>query len=191
MSLSAFFSRRSFVRAASAAGLALTSTARGDEPPKAKVPPEAKKADVESLDAIVAALYDVISGAKGQARDWDRFRSLFVPGARLIPCTPKDQSGKVSTRVLTPEDFIGRVTPAVEKRGFFESEIGRRVEKFGHIAQVFSSYESREEKGAEPFARGINSFQLLWDETRWWVVTIYWDSETPTTKIPAEYIGKP
>jgi hypothetical protein len=142
---------------------------------------------VASIDAILAAVYDVISGPAGQKRDWDRMRSLFVPGARLIPVV---QSGNgAAARVLSVEDYIARSSPVLEKAGFFERERARRTEAFGHIAQVFSTYESRHNReDRAPFSRGINSFQLLNDGTRWWIVTIFWEAEGPDNPIPAEYL---
>lgn len=152
--------------------------------------PAANPADVSSLDAIIAALYDVISGPAGQQRNWDRMRSLFIPGARLIPTTASSQ-GKVVPRVLDVEGYIGRAGPNLEKNGFFEREISRKTDTFGNITQLFSTYESRHTKeDAKPFARGINSIQLVNDGTRWWVVTIFWDSERPDNPIPEKYLTK-
>lgn len=151
-------------------------------------PPAAKPDDVKSMDAVIGAAYDSISGPAGQKRDWDRFRSLFVPGARLIPAVATN--GGATARVFSVEDYIQRSTPGLE-RGFFEHEIARKTDAFGNIAQVFSTYESRHAAAdAAPFARGINSFQLLKDGDRWWIVTIYWDSERPGNPIPAQYLPK-
>lgn len=148
---------------------------------------EARPADVGSLDAIMVAVYDAISGDAGQPRDWVRFRSLFHKDARLIP-TGKNKDGDVSANALSPDDYIKRAEPFLMK-GFFESEIARQIETYGNIAHVFSTYESRHKKDdKEPFARGINSFQLLNDGKRWWVVTIYWQGETPDNKIPKIYL---
>ena len=144
--------------------------------------PAPKPEDVASLDAIVKSVYDVISGPAGQKRDWDRMRSLFYPGARLIPTRPDDKGG-AQAFVLSIDDYIQRSQAALEK-GFFESEIHRETQTFGNIAQVFSTYESRRAPGEKPFARGINSFQLLKDGKRWWVVTIFWDSERPGSPLP-------
>ncbi|HEX7117910.1 MAG TPA: hypothetical protein VF212_03935 [Longimicrobiales bacterium] len=156
----------------------------------ADAPPPADPADVASIDAIIAALYDVISGPAGQARDWDRFRSLFVPGARLIPVAVPRDGGPARTRMASVERYIARSGPIMLERGFFEREISRKVERFGHIAHVFSTYASYwKEDDAEPFARGINSIQLMHDGDRWWVVTIFWDSERPGQPIPAEYLS--
>lgn len=148
----------------------------------------ASSADVASIDAIMKAVYDVISGDAGQKRDWDRFRTLFHKDARMIP-SGKNKEGVVNARVLSTEDYIARAAPVMEKDGFFEREIARRVDQYGNIAQVFSSYESFHKKDDKtPFARGINSFQLLNDGTRWWVITIYWQNESPENPIPKQYL---
>jgi hypothetical protein len=144
--------------------------------------------DVSSPEAIVAAVYDVISGPAGQKRNWDRMRTLFVPDARMIP-TGKRPTGEFTRRVLAVEDYITSSGPFLEKDGFFESEIGKKTEQFGNIVHVFSTYESKRTLADEkPFMRGINSFQLWFDGKRWWVITILWQSETKDTPIPEKYI---
>lgn len=72
--------------------------------------------------------------------------------------------------------------------GFFEREIGRRIDEYGNIAQVFSTYASFREGEDEPFMRGINSFQLFREGDRWAVVSILWDSERPGNPIPEKYL---
>jgi hypothetical protein len=152
-------------------------------------PPAAKPADVASPDAIMAATYDVISGPAGQQRDWDRFRSLFVPGARLIPVVPRKTGGGLDTRIIAPDEYAQHADAYFQKNGFAEREISRKSERYGNIMQIFSTYESRHDaKDAQPFARGINSFQLFYDGTRWWVVTIYWLEETPENPLPKEFL---
>jgi len=153
-------------------------------------PPAATAADVASMESIVAALYDVISGPAGKKRDWDRMRSLFIPGARLIP-TGKRQSGEISSRVLTVEDYINGSAKPLEENGFFEKEISRRSERYSNIAHVFSTYESRRKSDdVKPFARGINSFQLMNDGKRWWIVTVFWQGESPDSPLPDKYLTK-
>jgi len=154
-----------------------------------QAPKEANPADVATLDAIMKAVYDVISGDAGAPRDWDRFRSLFHKDARLIPTGKNAQTGVVGARALTPDDYVQRASANFAKEGFFEREKARRVDMYGNIAQVFSTYESFHSlTDAKPFMRGINSFQLLNDGKRWWVVTIYWQGETPETPIPKQYL---
>lgn len=109
--------------------------------PPAAVPaqtPVANPKDVATMDAIVAALYDVISGPAGQKRNWDRFRSLFAPGARLIP-TGRRPTGEVVSRVRTPEEYIQGSQILLEQNGFFERQVSLRVERFGNIAHIFST----------------------------------------------------
>ena len=154
-------------------------------------------ADVESIDAIVTAAYDGISGPAGKKRDWDRERSLYYPGARLIP-TAKPVTGdesqvasenKLAPQILDIEGFIARVEPFFKEAGFYEKEIARRIEQFGNIAHVWSVYEARHaETDPEPFMRGINSFQLFHDGKRWWIVNIYWRQESPEVPIPEKYL---
>ncbi len=148
----------------------------------------ARAEDVSTADGIVKALYDVISGPAGQRRDWNRFRSLFAPGARLIP-TGQRPDGTKTLRVLTPDEYAAQSAPGLERNGFFEREVARRTEQFGNVLHTFSTYESRRTAAdATPFARGINSIQLMNDGKRWWVMTVFWDSERAGNSIPAKYL---
>lgn len=154
----------------------------------APTPPPTNPADVASVDAIIAALYDVISGPAGQRRDWNRMRSLFIPGARLIP-TAQRREGGFAARVLDVEGYISSSGNYIETNGFFEREIARRTEQFGQIAHVFSTYEARHKADdPRPFMRGINSIQLLNDGQRWWVVTVFWQAESESNPLPAQYL---
>ena len=152
---------------------------------------EANPADVASIDAIINASYDVISGPKGQKRDWDRERSLFISGARLIPTATVAGVAEVdlSPLVLDVDAYIARVEPLFARDGFYEKEVARRTEQFGQIAHVWSTYESRHHQDdPEPFMRGINSIQLFNDGTRWWIVSIYWQHESAQHPLPENYL---
>jgi hypothetical protein len=147
----------------------------------------ARPGDVDTPEHLLAALYDVISGPAGK-RDWDRFRSLFYAGARLMP-SGKDPKGVIGVRVLTPEDYVARGQAYFNKEGFFERSVANRMEIWDRIAHVWSTYESRHAKSdAKPFARGINSIQLFNDGTRWWVLSVYWEAEDATHTIPEPYL---
>jgi hypothetical protein len=154
-------------------------------------PPPAQPQDVESLDAIIDALYDVISGPAGHKRDWDRMRSLFVPDARLIPTGPR-QGGGYATRVLSVDDYIRLSGAVLERDGFFEREIGRVTERYGNVVHAFSTYDSKRAlEDEKPFMRGINSIQAVNDGTRWWIVTVLWEAERPDNPLPEKYLTKP
>jgi hypothetical protein len=153
--------------------------------------PQAKPEDVKSPEAILNAVYSVISGPKGQQRDWDRMRSLFIPDARLIPAVASPTSGHADAVVLTIDGYIARSQGRMTANGFFEHSIHNEMEQFGNIVQIWSTYESRHSlEDPAPFARGINSFQLLKDGDRYWVVNIFWDSESAANPIPAKYLPK-
>ncbi len=159
----------------------------GQEAGKADPTPRALAADVTSIDAIIQAVYDVISGPAG-VRDWGRFRSLFFSEARLI-AVGRGKDGALTQRVMDTEGYVAAADAYFRENGFFEREIARKTERFGHIAHAFSTYESRHTaEDSEPFSRGINSFQLMNDGQRWWIVTIYWEAENPDNPIPMKYL---
>ncbi len=148
----------------------------------------AAPADVESQDAIIAALYAVISGPAGEARNWDRMRTLFLPEAKLV-ATGKRPDGMMGKRVMSLEYYIKLSGPVLEKDGFFEKEISRKTDQYGAVVHIFSTYESRRTvKDEKPFMRGINSIQLWFDGKRWWILTIFWQGETPDNPIPDKYL---
>jgi hypothetical protein len=172
----------------SAAPLAAQTTATPTPPAPAQIPAADPK-DVESIDAIMAAVYDVISGPAGQRRNWDRFRSLMAPNARLVP-TGLNPQGQPYLRSLTVEEYITRGGPGLERDGFFERELGRKMERYGNVVHLMSAYDSKRTLAdAQPFQRGVNSFQLWYDGTRWYVVSIFWEPETAANPIPAELLA--
>jgi hypothetical protein len=146
---------------------------------------QVRAADTDSVDSVVRAVYEVISGPAGP-RDWGRFRALFAEGARLI--SMRVTAGAATPVVMTPDEFAQRSGANAEKNPFYESPIAQRVETFGNIAHVFSTYESRRAPGDKPFVRGINSFQLVHVAGVWKVMTILWDSEREGSEIPEKYL---
>jgi hypothetical protein len=145
----------------------------------------ARPADTDSVDSVVRAVYDVISGPQGP-RDWARFKALFADGARLIAI--RVANGTPAPAVMTPDEFAERSGASAAKSAFYEAPVAQRTEMFGNIAHVFSTYESRRAPGDKPFARGINSFQLVRAGGSWKVMTILWDSEREGNAIPEKYL---
>jgi hypothetical protein len=145
-------------------------------------------ADVGSVDGIVAALYDVISGPAAKPRDWKRLHSLFAPQGRLVAVGMRPD-GSVPATFMTVDDYIGRVTKPFDDAGFYETELARGGDSFGQIVHVFSTYESRHAPGdAKPFQRGINSIQLYNDGKRWWIVNLLWHAEGDKHALPERYL---
>ncbi|MDY7107312.1 MAG: hypothetical protein SYC29_01630 [Planctomycetota bacterium] len=152
------------------------------------VPPVADPADVRSIDAILEAYYNAISGPPDEARDWDRFLSLFLPDARLATARPAGR--RAATVSLSPAQFARFNQSYFEGSGYTETEIHRRSDSFGNIAHVLSTYEAR--RGApdsEPYSRGVYSIQLLGNGERWWIASILWDHEREgDNPIPPQYL---
>jgi hypothetical protein len=163
----------------------------------------ALESDVSTLDGILRASYEVLSGPAGQARDWERHRTLFVDGARLMPVVapiaerpgekpagksgeePREESGhktganpgaRPHVRQLTVDDYIRRVEPIFAVENFWERETSREVEIIGRVAHVLSRYESLRDPNGPPFETGANSMQLFFDDTRWWIVSVMWNT---------------
>ena len=142
----------------------------------------------KTIDGTINALYEVISGEKGAARDWDLMRYIYHPNAKLVP-TGKNPQGKVGAHYVTPQYYTESSGKWLVENGFYEEEINRKVERFGNIAHVFSTYQCFHSKtDAEPFMRGINSIQLLNEGDRWRVINIFWQQEDEDNPIPEAYL---
>jgi len=142
-------------------------------------------ADVGSIPDIVRVSYEVISGPAGVPRQWDRDRTLYIPGATFVAVW--EDEGKVKTKIMTPEDYRRDFKI---RAGVFETEIGRRIERYGHVAHVRSVAVVRSTPDGPVEERYINYFQLYWDGTRWWIAGMVWDKERPSAPIPEAWIGK-
>lgn len=144
--------------------------------------------DTSTPDAIISALYGVISGAPGTPRDWDRFKYLFKPEARLIP-TRKSDAGELIIRAMTPDEYVQLFSTRIAT-GFYEKELHRVTESYGTIMHVFSTYETKEKTDGPVTNRGINSIQLFFDGKRYYIVTIYWCAESMGYPLPEKYLDK-
>ena len=142
--------------------------------------------DVASIDAIINAMYESISGPRGE-RDWDRIRSLHLPGTYMIP-TGVRVNGESGLRLLDIEGWIEGARPLFAEKDFYEVEVARRTDRFGNIAQAFSTYECRWEKDGPAFMTGINGIQLLHKDGRWWLISVFWDNASEDNPIPVEYL---
>jgi hypothetical protein len=153
--------------------------------------------DVDTVDHLVASLYDVVSVPAGQ-RDWDRFRALFVPDGRLgwiVPesaATKDKPARKGDVFLLTPDMFMQQNDSYFKTNAFFERSIGKRVEEFGNLVEVWSTKESRDAKDdAQPSSRGIDSFQIVHAHGRFWIASLIFDDERPGVTLPAKYLKTP
>jgi hypothetical protein len=137
---------------------------------------------------MVQAWYGIVSGPAGQPREWGRDRTLYIPDVRFV--TAGVQKGRPYARIRDHQAYVDEADPFLAK-GFFEKEIHRVTRRFGPIAHVWSTYESRTTENGPATARGINSIELFWDGKRWWIASGVWTEETPENPIPPEYLPVP
>lgn len=164
------------------------SLAQQPAPSHVEVPAVAARAeDVGTIDGIMKAFYDVISGPAGQPRQWSRDRTLYIPEIRFVAMS-EDKSGRPRAQVVSHQQFVDSSDSLLVKEGFYETEIHRVTERFGTIAHVFSTYESRNKADGPVIARGINSAELFFDGKRWWIASNIWDDERPDNPLTAEYL---
>lgn len=145
-----------------------------------------RREDVATLDGIVKAFYETITGPAGQPRQWGRDRNLYIPGIRFVSTDQRD--GKPVVSVMDHQQYVDAVDAYFVREGFFEQEINRVVRTFGNITHVFSTYESRNKADGPVIERGINSIELFYDGTRWWIAAATWDNERPNNPIPKDLL---
>jgi hypothetical protein len=150
--------------------------------------PEANPQDVATLDDIIRAYYEVVSGPAGETPDRVRDQTLHLPNA-LVGVPAVAESGERRLATMTLDEYHDRFG-GPRSEGFFEVEIHRVVQRFGNIAHVMSTYAASTTAGGDPFVRGINSIQLTWDGDRWWIVSWIFDQEGPGNPIPPEFLPR-
>lgn len=147
----------------------------------------ARPEDVATIDGIVKAFYEVISGPAGQPRQWARDRTLYIADVRFVSMDIRE--GKPHATIMSHQDFVDRSDRGLVAEGFHETEIHRVTRAFGNTTHVFSTYEMKDGAG-KPIGRGVNSIQLFWDGSRWWISGVAWDDERPDNPIPADLLPK-
>jgi len=144
--------------------------------------------DVSSLDGIIKAFYEVVSGPAGEPRQWSRDRTLYIPGVRFVSMNV-NAKGEPVAHVMDHQQFVDSSDDYVTSKGFFEWEIHRETKRFGNIAHIFSTYESHITKDGPVIARGVNSIELFWDGKRWWIADAIWDEEREDNPLPKDLLN--
>lgn len=144
---------------------------------------------VSTLDGIIKAYYDVVSVKQGEKPSYERDSMLHIADPQ-IGISSVDKDGKIVLRMMSLKKYHELSDPYLANNGFDEKEISRKVEQFGSIYHVWSTYESRNKPGGEIIERGINSIELFFDGTRFWIITWVFDSERKDNPIPKEYLSK-
>jgi hypothetical protein len=147
---------------------------------------EPRTEDVGSIDGIVKAFYEVISGGVGVPRQWARDKTLYIAGVRFVAMS--ERGGKIVADVGSHQEYVEGANDFFVREGFAEKEIKRVVRKFGNIAHVFSTYEYSTSGKQKMSGRGINSIEMFFDGKRWWISSVTWEEERPNNPIPKEFL---
>ena len=151
---------------------------------------EARPDDVSTIEGIVKASYETISGGVGVPRQWGRDESLFDPNVRFVAVERDPKSGAIVAMITTHQEFVDSTDASLVKEGFTERELGHKIERYGNVATVLSSYEGKNAATGKVATRGVNIFQLYYDGKRWWILSMVWDQETPSNPIPPDLLPK-
>lgn len=162
--------------------------ARGQEaPPRVTVPQvDPRPEDVTTIDGIVAAFYEVISGPAGEPRDWGRDATLYLEPMWFTIASVDPETGTPMARTISKQQFVDESDAFLVESGFEEREIHRETRRFGNVAHVWSTYEWSTDDGRN--GRGINGIHLFHDGARWWITHATWDSEREGNPIPDEFL---
>ena len=147
---------------------------------------EPRAEDVGSIDGIVKAFYEVISGGVGVPRQWSRDKTLYIPDIRFIAMS--ERGGKINADVGSHQEYVDGANDFFVREGFAEKEIKRVTRRFGNIAHVFSTYEYSTSGKTKMSGRGLNSLEMFFDGKRWWISSVTWDEERPNNPLPKEFL---
>ncbi|AKS43375.1 hypothetical protein [Wenzhouxiangella marina] len=146
--------------------------------------------DRGSIQAVIDELYALVSGPGDRARDWGREAELFLPDARMIR-TVIDGDGQPRAEFIAVANYPANFEAKMGGRDFYEVELCNRIEIFGCIAQVFSSYEAFADAERQiRLKRGINSIQFYKLDGRWRISAMVWDDERAGLEMPARYLPR-
>ena len=149
---------------------------------------ESKNEDTLTINGLMKAFYEVVSGEAGEKRQWERDLSLHNPKAIYSYLTNID--GEFKQVTLSLADFHKETDNMVLETAFYETEINREVKVFGNIANVWSTYETRLEKNGKVARRGINSVQLFYSNNKWEIISLVFDRETENNRITQTFNPK-
>lgn len=144
---------------------------------------------VSTLNGIIKAYYDVVTVEKGGKVYYERDSLLHWPNV-MVGSTSVSKSGKMTFHYMSLKEYHQRSDASLAAKGFDEREISRKVEQFGTIYHVWSTYESRNTHNGPVIERGINSIEMFFDGTRFWILGWFYDGERKDNPIPAKYLGK-
>jgi hypothetical protein len=150
---------------------------------------EPRAQDVSSIDGLVKAYYEVVSGPAGQPRDWGRDATLYIPGVRFVVFN-KDKNGKTTAQSMSHQEFVDASDATMVDKGFYEHEIHRITHRAGDVAHVLSTAENASSPNGVAQGRSIDSLELYWDGKRWWIASANVWQAGAGESLPPEFLPK-
>ena len=151
-----------------------------------KISPRAE--DVSTIDGIVKAYYEVVSGPADQPRQWDRDATLYIPNVRFI-IIRQEEAGKTTAQSMTHQEFVDSSDASLRGKAFYEHEVHRITHRAGNVAHLLSTSEHASSSTGPVEGRSVDSLELFWDGTRWWITNVsIWDVESSRHPLPAEFL---
>ena len=90
---------------------------------------DARAEDVGTIEGIVTASYETISGGVGVPRQWGRDRTLFDPNSRSVAVQVNAKTGAITTQWMTEQDFADESDASLAKDGFTERELKHVIKR--------------------------------------------------------------
>ena len=144
--------------------------------------------DVSTIDGMIKAYYEIVSGPAGQPRQWDRDATLYIPNVRFVIIS-EDATGKATAESMTHQEFVDSSEASIGGKAFYEHEVHRITQRAGNIAHVFSTAERSSSPEGKAEGRSIDSLELFWDGKRWWITGAnLWDINTAKHPLPPEFL---
>jgi hypothetical protein len=143
--------------------------------------------DVSTVDGIIKAYYEVICGPAGQPRQWGRDATLYIPNVRFI-LVSEHAGGKVTAESMTHQEFVDDSEASLNGKAFYEREIHRVTQRAGNIVHVFSTSEHSSAPDGPVEGRSVDSLELFYDGTRWWIASVNIWEFGKNRPLPAEFL---
>ncbi|MBM3310009.1 MAG: hypothetical protein FJY80_00710 [Candidatus Aminicenantes bacterium] len=141
----------------------------------------------QNPESLVRGLYAAVSFDPGPGPDWEYVKTFFLPQAVIaVRKTP------TSMAVMNVQEFVDWFAADVEKfkmkeRGFEETVQKLKLTTLRNMAQVFVVYKARlKSPSTAPGQVGLDSWELLNKDGRWWIVAVTNDIPTPQSPLPED-----
>ena len=145
---------------------------------------------VQTIDKTIKTLYSILSAEADEIHNWELFLYLFHPEGKMIQYA-NNIDGLLEITFMSPKEYVNTIGKYLDERSFYEKEIYKKIDTYGSLAHVLSTYQSYRSKfDKKPYFTGLNSFQLVYQHRRWWIINNFWTREAIAEPFPKEFLQK-